>query len=262
LGSKKRQRLELVAKQLQQRFGPQAVKRGEQAFDRRMKIGAISTGFAELDAALDGSGGIPTGRATEILSLQTAGSATLALKVMANAQTGGGLVTYLDLAETFDPDYAARCGLSLSRSRFLLVTPATAAEALEIGLALVTRRSSQVLVFDAIAPDLVAANEAQHLARLLRQLPQALANSNSVLIFLTLLESSRSGDVSYPPGFAALPHYTSLRILLRKERWLIRRNDIRGYESRAIVLSNKLGSAGRSAKLAITFNGVVKGDGT
>ncbi len=260
--STRRKRLELVVKQLQQRFGPQAVKRGGQAFDRRLKVDAISTGFAELDAALDGSGGIPRGHVTEILSAQTAGAATLALKVMANAQTRGGLVTYLDLAETFDPDYAARCGLSLSRSKFLLATPATAAEALEIGLALMTRRSSQVLVFDAIAPDLVAANETQHLARLLRQLPQALANSNSVLIFLTLLESSRSGAVSYPSGFAALPHYATLRILLRKERWLTRRNDIRGYESRAIVLTNKLGQAGRSAKLAITFNGVVEGDGT
>lgn len=262
MGSKKRKRLELVVKQLQQRFGVQAVRQGNRAFDRRMKAGAISTGFAELDTALDGSSGIPTGRATEILSLQTAGAATLALKVMANAQAGGGLVTYLDLAETFDPDYAARCGLSLSRSKFLLVTPATAAAALEIGLALAARRSSQMIVFDAISPELVAAGEAPDIARMLRQLPQALANSGSALLFLTLLDASQIGAVSYPPGFAALPHYATLRILLRKERWLIRGNDIRGYESRAIVLSNKLGKAGCSAKLAITFNGVVEGDGT
>ena len=260
--SKKRKRLALVVKQLQRQFGPDALQRGGDVFPVRSQVSRIPTGFAELDAALDGIGGIPSGHLTEILSVQTAGAATLALKVIAHAQAEGGLAIYIDLAETFDPDYAARCGVQLSRANFLLVSPVTTVEALEIIQALVANRSSNVLVFDAVSSPLVSPDEATYIAALLRQLPRILAKSNCALIFLTPLASHNTKSVLYPPGFAALPHYTTLRILLRKERWLIRRKDIRGYESRAIVLNNKLGKAGRSARISITFNGVVEGDGT
>jgi recombination protein RecA len=261
LGSKKRNRLDFVVKQLQRQFGSQALRRGDQAFEHRQKS-AIATGFADLDAALDGIGGIPRGHLTEILSAQTAGVATLALKVIAQAQAQGGLATYVDLAETFDPDYAARCGVQLARSQFLLVSPATMVEALEIIHALIAHRSSRVVVLDAVSPLLVDPGEAAGIATALRQLPPVLAKSDCALIFLTLLESSTPKTITYPPGFDALPHVTGLRILLHKERWLINHNDIRGYESRALVLTNKLGQAGHSARLAITFNGVVEGDGT
>ena len=262
LMSKKRKRLDSVVSQLQRQFGPQALNRGERAFDRKAKVETIPTGFAALDAALDSIGGVPCGHLTEILSVQTAGAATLALKVMAKAQVEGGLVTYVELAETFDPDYAARCGVQMSRSNFLLVNPTTVVEALEIIQALLTHRSSRVLVFDMVSSPLVSSDQAQRLALLVRQLPQILPQSNCALIFLTSLESSQSGVGAYLPGLAALPHFATLRLLLRKERWLIHRNDIRGYESRATVLKNKLGQAGRSASIAITFNGVVEGDGT
>lgn len=260
MGSKKRNRLDFVVKQLQRQFGSQALRRGDQAFEHRQKS-AIATGFADLDAAL-GIGGIPRGHLTEILSGQTAGAATLALKVIAQAQAQGDLATYVDLAETFDPDYAARCGVQLARSHFLLVSPATMVEALEIIHTLITHRSSRVVVLDAVSPLLVTPGEAASITSALRQLPPVLAKSDCALIFLTFLESSTPKTITYPPGFAALPHITTLRILLRKERWLIKHNDIRGYESRALVLTNKLGQAGRSAPLAITFNGVVEGDGT
>ena len=66
---------------------------------------------------------------------------------------------------------------------------------------------------------------------------------------------------NYPSGFA-LPHFASLRLLLEKERWLQQGLDIRGYQARVLVLKNKLGPAGQSARIAITFNGVVRGDST
>lgn len=43
----------------------------------------------------------------------TSGIVTLALKTLTTIQQGGEQVVYLDLAATFNPDYAVRCGLNL-----------------------------------------------------------------------------------------------------------------------------------------------------
>jgi recombination protein RecA len=214
LGSTKRNRLDFVVKQLQRQFGSQALRRGDQAFKHRQKS-AIATGFADLDEAL-GIGGIPRGHLTETLSAQTAGAATLALKVITQAQAQGDLATYVDLAETFDPDYAARCGVQLARSHFLLVSPATMVEALEIIHALIAHRSSRVVVLDAVSPLLITPGEAAGIVTALRQLPPVLAKSDCALIFLTLLESSTPKTITYPPGFDALPHVTALRVGFHK----------------------------------------------
>ena len=66
---------------------------------------------------------------------------------------------------------------------------------------------------------------------------------------------------NYPLDFA-LPDFATIRLLLAKERWLQQGQDIRGYQARVLVLKNKLGPAGQSARIAITFNGVVRGDST
>jgi RecA/RadA recombinase len=66
---------------------------------------------------------------------------------------------------------------------------------------------------------------------------------------------------NYPSGFA-LPHYAALRLLIEKERWIRKQRDVRGYQARVTVLKNKLGAEGKRAHIAITFNGVVDGNGT
>jgi RecA/RadA recombinase len=70
-----------------------------------------------------------------------------------------------------------------------------------------------------------------------------------------------SSPANYPSNFA-LPHYATIRLLLAKERWLYKGADVRGYEARVEVIKNELGPAGRKATIAVTFNGLMKGDGT
>ena len=83
------------------------------------------TTFPALDAAL--GGGVPRGRITEITGTPTSGMVTLALKVLAQAQSAGETVVYLDLYEAFDPDYAVRCGLRLETLWVLRPQPLTLA---------------------------------------------------------------------------------------------------------------------------------------
>ena len=96
----------------------------------------------------------------------------------------------------------------------------------------------------------------------LRQLAGVLAGSLCALLFLTPLYFGDASSLhNYPSGFA-LPYYASIRLLLEKEQWLKSHRDVRGYGVRVTVLKNKLAAAGQQVKITITFNGVVKGNGT
>lgn len=256
MGFKKRKRLDFVVSAIQRRWGRKALRRGEAAFAPESGLPHLPTGFPPLDQALDGIGGLPRGRISELLGAPTSGMATLALKLIEQAQAAGDTAAYLDLSRTFDPDYAARCHVRLSK--LLLVRPASGLEALALTRDLIESRGLGVLVFDSVADLCQTRPEASALA----QLPAGLVESACALIFLTpLLRGDPMSSANYPAGFA-LPHYASVRLLLRKERWLQRGRDICGYQARVLVLKNKLGAAGRRAQIAVTFNGVVQGDGT
>lgn len=259
MASKKRKRLDSAVAAIQQKWGLQAIRQGGSR-GLTADFPHIPTGFPTLDKALAGIGGIPRGRLTELLGAPTSGMATLALKIIANAQAAKDMATYVDLGATFDPDYARRCQVNLSK--LLLVRPHDGHEALEITHVLIRSRGVGVLVFDSVAHLLADPQGAQKLSIALRQLPQALAPSPCALIFLSPLQSDEvSSPANYPSGFA-LPHYATVRLLLAKERWLYRGDDVRGYEARVQVIKNKLGAANKTATIAVTFNGLMKGDST
>jgi len=259
VSSKKRKRLDSAVAAIQQKWGTQALRRGGSR-GLTAEFPHIPTGFPTLDKALVSIGGIPRGRLTELLGAPTSGMATLALKIISKAQAAKDVAAYLDLGSTFDPDYAARCQVNLSK--LLLVRPQNGSEALEIAHSLISSRGVGVLVFDSVAHLLADPHGAQKLTIALRQLLQVLVQSPCAPIFLTPLQSGEaSSPANYPSGFA-LPPYATVRLLLAKERWLYKGDDVRGYEARVQVIKNKLGPANQSATLAITFNGVVKGDST
>lgn len=75
--------------------------------------------------------------------------ATLTLKIITEAQAAKDIVVYLDLGATFDPGYATRCHINLSK--LLLVRPQSASEALKITQSLINSRGVGVLIFDSVA---------------------------------------------------------------------------------------------------------------
>ncbi|MCG3212642.1 MAG: Protein RecA [Anaerolineae bacterium] len=247
--SNKRKRLEAAVAAIRQRWGQGAVRRGLPP----SATTAIPTGFAALDAVLDGCGGIPRARLTELLGAPTSGMTTIALKVMAQAQHLGDTAAYLDLTHTFDPDYAARCEVNLNR--LLLVRPHHGVEALAITDQLLRQRSAGFIVVEPLLDQPLP-------PAALSQLSGPLAQSAAALLFLTPLRWGGAwSTANYPPGLP-LPQLASLRLELKKERWLERGRDVRGYEAKVLVLKNKLGRAGQQATIAITFNGTVRGDAT
>jgi recombination protein RecA len=243
----------MAVEAIQRRWGSKALRKTPTS--PKHSASAIPTGFPELDEAL-GIGGIPRGRITEMLGSPTSGMTTLALKTVAAGQAQGDIAIYVDLGHTFDPDYAARCGVTLEN--LLLVRPTVGLEALQIVLELVTSGGVGILVVDGLIPLLVQSALSVQGDTFLRQLNSALHDSPCALLFLTAL---RVGDTNRTPN-QALAHYATLRLWVEKQRWLKAHQDIQGYESQIMVLKNRLATPGRRAKIAIRFDTVVRGNGT
>ncbi len=228
--SEKDRRLETTLNDLQARWGAGVVRRPS----------ALSTGFAALDRTL-GIGGVPRGHLTSLLGVPTSGAGTLALKIAASATAHGEQVAYLDLTGTFDADYAARCGVDLERLALVeLASPAAAVEALTV---LVKAVGAAILPAD-IGPGGPFPDRAA-----LRRLLITLHASSCALVVLTRTATDPFAEQA------------TLRLELTRERWLLRRRDVRGYRARVRVLRNRFAPPGRPVSLVIGFDGAVKGDG-
>jgi len=176
----------------------------------------------------------------------------LALKWLVEAQSEGAQVGYIDLARSFDTDYACRCGLDLSR--LLVLSPYDLREALAMTEALASNGGLAALVFDGwdlLWDDPTAASL---LAASLARLAAPLARSNMAFLVLHAPANENS------PALSALAYHASLRVEIARENWLRRNGDVCGYKAKVLVLKNKLsGTAGQSCHIIIEFNGTVHG---
>lgn len=251
-GSARQRQLDTTIATIQRRFGPWALIRGSAQAAGAAAVPHISTGFPALDRAL-GSGGLPKGGICELVGPVTSGKTTIALKFLVQAQKGGGQVGYVDQALYFDPDYAHRCGVDLSR--LLVGAPGGRSEALAMVEALVRNGGLSALIVDTLDVLWDDAEADRTLVTLLSRLHAPLARSGMVLV---LLHESPWGS---PTALSALAHAATVRLQVVREQWLRQHGDIRGYEARVEVLKNRFGPAGRVVSLALEFNGTVHADG-
>jgi recombination protein RecA len=246
--SDKKRKLETTIAALQDRWGSKAI--GRLPADRTSAFPHVSTGFPTLDETLV-IGGLPRGRISEISGIPSSGMATLTLKIIANAQARKSMAVYIDLERGFDPDYAARCGLVLEQ--LVLVRPHDFPQALAILQDFVLGEGVTMLVFDAPAELLRESQQAQVLAATLGRLIAPLGRTQCVLLFLmSLPANSLPGPVGKPVN-SALAHFATIRLFIRRERWVYRDQDIGGYQAQVLVVKNKLGPAGKQTSIDVNF---------
>ena len=250
----RKRRLEKTVTNLQERYGLRAINRST----RLAAPSSIPTGFPALDAALC-VGGLPRGRVSEIVGAPTSGVATVALKTVAGTQARNGAAVYIDLAHTFDPDYAYRCGVDLHR--LMVVYPYNVQQGIAMLPDFAAEGGFDLLVFDMPLTPTLGPERQQQLSSALGRLLAPLNRSGCALLFVMSLPPGSESSLDGYPRHLALPHYASLRLHVRRARWLYKRQDVRGYEADVLVLKNKLGKAGGEVRIEITFNGTVKGDG-
>jgi recombination protein RecA len=253
---RRQRRLDAAVAAIHRRYGPRALFQGKPvgAAAEGSPVPHVSTGCPALDEAL-GIGGLPRGTVCELVGPATPGKTTLALKFLAQAQAGGGQAAYIDQALYFDPDYAHRCAVDLSR--LVVGTTHDLDEALAATEALARSGGLAALVFDAFDFLWTDAQAAARLEATLNRLPVVLARSGTIL--LVLHESS--GGTS--PALSALAHYAAVRLRVVRERWLEHRGDVRGYAARVEVLKNRAapGPLPGAVTITIEFNGTVRGKG-
>lgn len=249
----KKRRLEMTVNAIQARHGQLALRRLK---PQKQAIPHIPTGFSLLDNAL-GIGGLPRGHTTELVSIPSSGTATIALNVVAQAQAEG-LAIYLDIDQNFDPPTAAQLGVDLER--LVLIEPDSWREACAIMRDFVLQGHISIFVFDAPAHVLWESRYARALSAALDRLVSPLSKTSCVLLFLITVMPDTSHPTPNQVVHSALAHYASIRLLVYRIRWLYGRRDIQGYEAKVYIAKNKLAASAAPFNLTITLAGG-EGDG-
>lgn len=243
MGDSHQNRLDNIVAGIQQRWGANVLRKLNKPDGG---VPHIPTGFAVLDHAL-GIGGIPRGHITEILGTPTSGMSTLALKIIASAHAQGDMAAYIDLARTFDADYAVRCGIDVAS--LLIVRPRSIDEAFDIAAAFSSNGSVGIITYD---PGLHRTDPTQEQTGLNR-LASLLAQSSCAFICLWIATDAANSSV--------FSLHAAVRLHVERERWLRRRRDVHGYRTRITILKNKFAPHPRQVSLVIGFSSAVDGDG-
>ena len=209
----------------------------ERAGSAAPQAGVMSTGFPALDAIL-GPSGLPAEASAVIRGGPSSGKTTLALRCIAEAQMGGDIVAYLDLARTFDPIDAVGRGVDLRW--LLIIRPADTSEGFALAGSLLSGRCVGLLVVDL---------PARSQARLEEPLRRLTAHARRVGARLIVLE-----PISVAAALqAALARDTGLRLELERRAWLRLGRDVVGQRTTVAVTKNRYGPPGRSVDLDIHY---------
>src|SRR3954471_1947653 len=202
----------------------------------------VPTGFAALDEVL-GTAGLPRTATVALRGQPSSGRTTVALRVVAEAQAGGAIAAWLDLARAFDPVEAVTRGV---RPEWLVVlTPHDLEEALAMAGSLLAARTVDLLVVDlpdGRDPAVAGKRVGDRLGRL-----AALARRAGTL--LLVLEPVALGRTLA----AAVAQASGLRLELRRTGWIRLGRDVVGQRSAGEGARNRYGPRGRRAELEIRY---------
>lgn len=254
------------------------------------KVESIPTGLASLDMAL-GVGGFPRGRIIEIYGPEGAGKTTVALKVMATAQSMAGMlprttgdtivdsgepikpmtgrVGLLDVEHAFTPSLAALHGVKMGEgSGFYFDQPTGGVEAMQKLEFMINSNLFDIIVVDSVAglttldeqkKDIgsqTIAGVAQLMSSSLKKLAGMINDSRSIVIFINQIREKPAvmfGSPETTPGGRALKFYSSIRLRVSRMESIMDGKTQFGHRMKISVRKNKVAPPFESAELDLYY---------
>ena len=214
-------------------------------------------------------GGLPLGKITEIFGAESGGKTSLAMHFAAQAQKKGKIVCYIDAEIGFNYEFAKQVGLNTDPDKFVLVQPQYGEEALDVCLEMLDVENIGAIVIDsvpALVPRAVVEGDVgdSHVGRLARLLSQfcpmivkKLDEANCAVIFINQIREKIGvmfGSPETTPGGRALKFYSSMRIRVKKRKFIEKDGEPIGIQAEMHVVKNKTAPPSRKAEYELYFS--------